>query len=449
MTDTAAIDAGRRRGLQSRAAGLFRSATGSHGARQMLANSGWLLVDKLLRALLGLVIGAWVARHLGPTHFGTLAYVLAFVALFQPIASLSADAIVVRNLSQAPDSAPDLLGSALVLRIGLGMVCWLLAVVIAALTSRGEPTLVVLTALVGGVLVFQAADVVDVWFQSRSQSRRTVLGKLVAYAVSSGLKVALILGDAPLPAFAAVIGLEALASAVALWLAYGRLRTTGAWKFSRQVSAGLLREAWPFALSGFAIMVYMRIDQIMVKELLGANELGIYAVALPISQFWQVIPMTIATSVAPFLARLRVSDPAAYYRSVVIAFRAFFYLGVLTAFITYAVSGWLVPRLFGAPYMAAVRILDTHAVSNVFCFLGIAHGLWLVNERRFVVRLYGTLLAGLSTVAVNLLLLPRIGLIGASLTAILAQSIAAFFINALLDKPSFRLQLAAIAFRKV
>ena len=106
-------------------------------------------------------------------------------------------------------------------------------------------------------------------------------------------------------------------------------------------------------------------------------------------------------------------------------------------------------ELFGVAYAGAVLVLDLHAISNIFCFLGIAHGLWLVNERRFTVRLYGTVLAGAATVGMNALLLPRIGLPGACIAAIAAQAIAAFFINAFLDRRGFRLQIAAITFGKV
>ena len=422
---------------------------GAGAGRRVAANSGWLLFDRLLRALFGLLVGAWVARHLGPAHFGMLAYVLAYVALFQPFANLSADAIVVRSIAQEPRLAAEVLGTAFALRTAFGIVCWLLAVACAALIGDEGSQLTVLTAVVGGTLLFQAADVVDLWFQSQTQSRRTVVAKLVAFAVSTGAKVALILADAPLFAFAVVTALEGLLSATAMLVAYRRYRTAEAWAPTKVGGRAILAECWPFMLSGFAIMVYMRIDQIMIKEMLSAQELGLYAAVLPISQFWQVIPLTIATSIGPLIARQRTADVAGFNRSMVLAFRAFFCLGVVSALATYAISGWLVPRLFGAAYASAVLILDLHAISNIFCFLGIAHGLWLVNERHFAVRLYGTLLAGVATVALNVILLPRIGLAGACIAAIAAQAIAAFFINAWLDRRGFRLQIAAITFGKV
>lgn len=427
---------------------LLRLVAGSAGRRAVAANSGWLLFDRAVRTLLGLLVGAWVARHLGPAQYGALAYVLAYVAMFQPFANLSADAIVVRRISQEPKSAPEVLGAALAMRIAFGFVCWFVAVGVAAIIGDDGSNLAALAAIVGGALLFQAADVVDLWFQTQTQSRRTVVAKLTVYVASSAAKVALIISDATFIAFAVVIALEGLFSAFAMVVAYRRCQTGRPWVSTRATAKAIVSECWPFMLSGFAIMVYMRIDQLMIREILGVEALGIYAAALPISQFWQVLPLVIATSIGPFLAKQRLVDEVAYRRSMVLAFRGFFYLGLLSAMATYAVSGWLVPRLFGSAYAPAILILDLHALSNIFCFLGIAHSLWLVNERQFAVRLYGTLLAGLASVGMNYYLLPRVGLPGACIAAIAAQAIAAFLINALLDRRSFLLQVEAVTFRK-
>ena len=139
-------------------------------------------MDRLVRAVIGLLVGAWVARHLGPAHFGTLAYVLAYVALFQPFANLSADAIVVRNVSQAPNSAAEVLGAALALRLTFGFVCWFLAIAGAAMIGDEDSNLMLLTAVVGGTLLFQAADVVEDRKSTRLNSSHRIASRMPSSA---------------------------------------------------------------------------------------------------------------------------------------------------------------------------------------------------------------------------------------------------------------------------
>ena len=49
-------------------------------------NTSWLFVEKILRMIVALFIGVWVARYLGPEQFGLLSYAQSFVALFAVIA---------------------------------------------------------------------------------------------------------------------------------------------------------------------------------------------------------------------------------------------------------------------------------------------------------------------------------------------------------------------------
>ena len=422
---------------------------GRNNLHAAVHNSGWLLFDKLVRLMLGLLVGAWVARYLGPAQYGELAYALAYIAFFQTVSTLGLDSIVVRDLVIHPEREAQILGTAFTLRFACGIFSWLVAVLGMVVISGWSDRSVLLVLLVGGSLVFQAADTVDLWFQSRSQSRRTVVAKLAAYLLSGGVKVALIVAEAPLAAFAAVLAFEAMSAALGLFFSYRRFRCSQPWRLVWVQGRQLLDESWPFILSGLSIMAYIRIDQIMIKEMLGERALGIYAVILPLSTFWQIIPTTFSVSLAPFIAKQRLAGEAQYRKTIVLVFRAFFYLGVFVALSTYFVSGWLVPLLFGTQYSEAIEILNVHVISNVFCFMGIAHNLWLVNERHYAVRLYGTVLAGISAVGINFLTLPWLGLIGASLAAIVAQALAAFLINVLLDRTSFWMQIEAITFRKI
>src|SRR4030065_2467894 len=88
---------------------------GRHRLQQAVGNSGWLLTDKVTRLVIGLVIGIWMARVLGPAQFGQFNYALAYVALFSSVATLGLDGIVVRNLVHTPDAKSQLLGSGVIL----------------------------------------------------------------------------------------------------------------------------------------------------------------------------------------------------------------------------------------------------------------------------------------------------------------------------------------------
>ncbi|WP_430446963.1 MAG: flippase [Pseudomonas piscis] len=414
----------------------------------IIHNSGWLLLDKFTRILLGLLVGAWVARYLGPSEYGELAYVIAYIAFFQAVATLGLDGIVIREISRDKNNAHEILGTSFTLRIYAGIACWLIAVASLIIINGWDSPTILIAALAGGTLIFQAADTIDLWFQSQGQNKRTVIAKLVAYVSSNILKIILILTKAPLIAFALAISLDIAASALGLFLAYRRFPCDGYWRTVKSKALELLKECWPFILSGLAVIIYMRIDQVIIKEMLGAESLGIYSAILPIAMAPNFIPTIMSVVLMPMISRLHSEDKEKYHSLLIIIFRLNFYSALLIALFVAALSDIIVSILFGAAFSESSTVLRIYIFSNCFTWLGIAHSLWLINEKRGIVRLYGTVLGALSCVALNLLLIPMYGLKGAAFVAIIAQFISALGVNLFFAKESFILQIKGILFLK-
>jgi O-antigen/teichoic acid export membrane protein len=85
--------------------------------QRLVKNTGWILFDRLFRLLLGVTVGAWVARHLGPVGYGQLSYVLSLLILFQSVCMLGLDGPVVREVAHDRSQTGIVLGSAFSLSI--------------------------------------------------------------------------------------------------------------------------------------------------------------------------------------------------------------------------------------------------------------------------------------------------------------------------------------------
>jgi PST family polysaccharide transporter len=197
---------------------------GRQNLQKLIGNTGWLFADRILRIGIGLGLGVWIARYLGPDRFGLLSYAGAFVSLFSIFATLGLDGIVVRELVREPDVKNGILGSAFALKLtGSGIT--LIAAVTAILVLRPADTLVhQLVAIIAAGTIFQSLDTIDFWFQARVESRYSIYARSSAFLLVSALKVVLILNDAPLIAFAWAGVLELFLGAVGLVLAF---RITG------------------------------------------------------------------------------------------------------------------------------------------------------------------------------------------------------------------------------
>lgn len=427
--------------LKSKASNLFLWMRSKVGLKDILKNSGWLFLDKGLRAILGLVVGAWVARHLGPSQFGELSYYMALIAIFQAVTTLGMDGIVVREIANKPNEANTILGTVFWMRLFSGCVCWVLILIGFELTASGDRQDIWILGIVGASLIFQSGDVVDLWFQGKSQNKRGVYAKLSAYLVANVIKVALIVLSAELMAFAIVVALEAAIVALAMYISYSfypcRSRWLKSWKLAKQ----LMMESWPYLISGVSIMIYMKIDQVMIKEILGEYELGVFSAALPFANIWNVLPVIICAVLLPYMSRIKVESSEKFNRTLVYIFRSFWVISISLIFLTTLLSHFLVTTIYGESYKDAIPVLNIYILTITPVFLGVAQNIWIINEGKATLLLLQTLVGAVSSVALNLAFLPVWGLDGAAIAAVLSQCISAVLINFIFEKKLFMMQL--------
>ncbi len=423
---------------------IRRRVEGRPALARVLANVGWLVGDNAFRLVYGVVVGAWVARYLGPSRLGELSYVTSIAFFCAVTSQLGMSAIAVREVARAPQKAGEVLGTVLRLRIGAGVLLWVLSIVAVSVLQPQDRQALLMMAVVGGTVLCSASDTVDLWFQSQIRSRRTVTAKASAYVCSGVLKVSLILAHASLLAFAVVTLVESALAAGALWFIYRRDPAPTRWSWERSWVRRLLPESWPYLVSAVAITIYMRLDQVMLRQMVGQHELGIYSVVIPIATAGYVIPMAVSTSLAPIIAQRKEADPAGYHRAIMRSFTLMWWIMLPITLLIAGTSGYLIRFLYGGAYAASASVLAIHVFANIPVALGVAQGNWLVNERKNVVAMYQAGLGALSNVGLNLWLIPRYGAQGAAMATLVAQVIAAMLSNLVVAPPIFRAQIVSL-----
>jgi O-antigen/teichoic acid export membrane protein len=249
---------------------------------------------------------------------------------------------------------------------------------------------------------------------------------------------------APLAAFAGATTLEFALTALALSMSYRRISTDQRWSASRAMAAKLMTDSWPFLTASMAVMVYLRIDQIMLKEFLGTKELGLFTAALPLSQIWNVLPMILSSSFAPYVSKLKNDGAETYVDTFKKIFRLYGILGVIVSLVTVLFAPAAVRLFYGADYEASATVLRLHVLSNIFIYLGVAQGLWMVNEGQGRINLYKTVIGACVAIVGNLLVIRRYGMVGVTGVYVFAQAISAVATNYIFDREVLSMQLHAI-----
>lgn len=390
-------------------------------------NSIWLISDRLIRMGLGLLVGVWVARYLGPEGYGQLSFAGSYVMIFSALALFGLESIVVRDLVRHPEAERAILGTTCLIRAVAGLLSYLLAIIVLLVLRPDDRLALVLVALLGSSLLVQAFEVTDLWFQSWVLSRYTVICRSAAFVVSSGLKVLLVITGASLAAIAAATAVEALFAGFLLVLVHSRYSEVGifSWRWESSWFRRLLTGSVPMVLSGVVLMVYLRIDQVMLGALTTQAEVGLYAAAVRISEVWYFVPTAIVSSVFPGLVALRSTDPAQFELKLQQLYNLLAFLGYAVALPVTFIAPWLVQLLFGSAYQAAAPLLAVLIWAGLFANLSVVRNAHFIALDWGKALLWATSLGAAANVLLNLVLIPRYGALGAAIATCLSYWAAA------------------------
>jgi len=415
---------------------------------KILTNIGWLFSERVLRMGIGLVVGVWLARYLGPEQFGLLNYALAFVSLFVAIATLGLQDIAVRDMVNNPSEAPEILGTSFLLRLFGGLTSLVLIFASINYFQTDDTLASTIIVIIGFTLIFQASEVVKCWFESQVMSKYIVWMQNGVFLIGAAIKVFLILTHAPLLAFVWVIFFEALAIAVGMFAVYlWKAGQLSAWRPKLARAKRLLRDSWPLILSAIAVTVYMRIDQIMLGQMMGSKAVGIYTAAVRISEVWYFIPVAIVASVFPaILDAKKKKNESLYKQRLQKLYDLMVLLTLAVALPMTFLSDWIVVLLFGHAYTDAGVILAIHIWATLFVFLGVASEKWFLAENRQILSFQRTLLGALVNIGLNIYMIPKFGIIGAAYATVISQAFAALFFDVMqkATRPMFVMKLRSL-----
>jgi O-antigen/teichoic acid export membrane protein len=426
-------------------------ATKHQGFKRYLFNTMWLFSDQLLRIVAGLFVGIWVARYLGPNQFGLLNYALAFMAIFGVIAKLGLDSLIVRNIVNHPDKSDVYLGTAFWLKIIGAALTLAITAAYLLLGDEARATNIYILLLISS-LIFQSFEVADFFFQAKVLSKFTSISKTIQLIISSLVKVYLITIQADLLSFILVQFLDQVTLGVTQFLAFRYYSKNSHFirHFNMNVAKDLLRNAWPLIFGSLVIMIYMRIDQIMIMKIIGEKEMGLFSAAVRLSEAWYFVPMIITNSLFPAVLNAKKTDETEYKKRMQHLFNLMFIISIGVAIPISVASPWLIDIFYGEAYQASAKILTLHVWTGVFVSLGVASSNWFLAENLQKFALWKTIAGAIINIVLNFLLIPRFGIIGAAFSTLACQMCASVFFNVLYKKsrPIFRMQMNAILLYK-
>ncbi|MBO4663447.1 MAG: flippase [Bacteroidaceae bacterium] len=420
----------------------------SETRKKIFTNVFWAVSGKCVNLIGTLVVGIIIARYLGPEQYGLMNYVMSYIAIFQVFADFGLDNIQIREEARTPERRDVIVGTAFGLKLIFSVIV-LAAVFVTTFVSESDEMVRTYIMIYSFSVVFNSTWVFRNHFTSivwneycvKTEITRTILGAMV--------KIVLLWLKADLIWFIASLLLDSLLLASGYTMSYSqKIESIRKCVFDKEVALVLLKQAFPLLLSCIAIVIYSRIDQIMISKMLDDTQLGLYSVAFQLTNVLINVPSIIALTISPVLVRVRNENRERYHQVSLQFFGVTFWLSMLVACIVSLASYPLVYFMYGESYIYAAGVLNIMAFRVVGDALSQTSGQLMIIEGIQKFASVRNVIAVIVCVILNYVLIGRYGIMGAAIVSVVTIVSSGFFAN-LLIKPYrhiFKLQIESIFF---
>lgn len=401
------------------------------GVRRYAFNTTLLLGARGVQMVLALVVGALMARYLGPAKYGVYNYVISYTGIFVALSMLGIGTIMVKDMLDKPDNLPVIMGTGLWLRFAGSILAAILVVVAAGV--GGETSEVRWYLFIASVPpVFKSLEILTYYFQAKVLSKYTVYAQMCALFIVSGLKIYFIQHEMGLVWFFYVMILDAAIFISITMVEYRMLKQSlSNWTYNTEYAKDLLKASWPLIFSGFMATIYLKIDQLMINSMMDDAATGLYAAAVKLSEAWVSIPWIIGASLYPALVNAHKEDNARFLDRVTQTY--ILQIGVAMVIIVPVIllAHPVTDFVFGEAYAASAIALQLHIGSLLFIFLGSVANRWLIIEGIQRYWMMNSLIGAATNIILNLFLIPPMGINGAALATLISYALAFHFAYAI------------------
>jgi O-antigen/teichoic acid export membrane protein len=398
------------------------------------------VLGRALNLVPGIVVTVLLTRALGDDGFGSWSTALAIVQIATPFGDFGLEQVTVRKAAAAREEERHWIGALITLRLAFALpVAIVTAVVQLVVADNSEMAAAGL--LLTGTLLLAPLSMTRVAFQTRVRNDLTILVLTVNSILWTAAVIAVAASDGGMVWFAAAFLGSAVASVgLGLWLGtrLSRPRLRG----SRQLWRELARIGVPIGVAGLVVTAYVKLDQVMLFSLAGAEDAGLYGAVYRFLDQAQFLPAALMTTLFPIMASSWPADPERVRRigRLIADYLAIVSLPALG--FTLVASEPVVRLLFGDDFLPAADALPIlMAAFVVICFGYLAGNLVVILElQRLFLR--NALIALAFNVVLNLILIPPYGFVAAAWVTLATEVlVTALTLSAALRRLELTLQL--------
>ena len=382
------------------------------------------MVGNVIFRLVSLVVTVYLARYLGTEGFGKYSFVFAYLTFFGVITDLGLQTILVRDMSRDPSNAPKLIGNAYIVRLLLAILAVALSVIVITLLSYPADTTIYIYLATFTLLFISFSDFYATIFQTNFRMEYSIIAKLVFKFLSAGLILWIIFFlHGTLTQVILVLVFSEMVKTLISYL-FSRKFIRPQFKINFKLWKYLFKECLPIAFSTVIMVIYYRIDVVMLSLMLGDAEVGLYSAAYKLSEPLSLIPLAFFVSLFPLMSASFKTSEERLVKSYRLSFKYLLIIMLPIAMGVSVLSDEIILLIYGAEFSGSASALKILIWGLVFSSGGMLFWNLLAAIDKQKLSTYITAISAFGNIALNFILIPLMGYVGASIASVLTAFLA-------------------------
>ncbi|MBT4791523.1 MAG: flippase [Halobacteriovoraceae bacterium] len=397
--------------------------------RKLLSNSTWQVLFSILRAVIGFGSTIIIAKKLGPVEFGQIQYAFAIHYLLQLSELFSHPSIVKKLLIEKEFPHDAIMGSSFIISLMTTAAVLCTTLLISSALYENQFLLYVFLAAQIGVIA-RPFNNISFYYDSILQSKKSSFSqffgsflsnitRVIALALTSNLIIQSLL-------FSAQFFITSISNII---IYFKDTNSIFNWYLNKTIIIEILKKSTPLFFTALTSIIFMKIDIVMLEHLASTSSVGIYSVAVKLSEPWFFFSGAIITSFFPSVILAKKKSIKGYYYKLTRLNSLLFAMGIFISVVMSLTAYYWIHYLFGAEYHQAIQILQIHIWGLTFLFWSSLQHLWEVKENFLKFALIKAISTSTLNVLLNFYLIPKYSGLGAAYATVISYFVVGILFN--------------------
>ena len=389
-----------------------------------------LLFSYILKYIIGLFINIWIVRGLGEENFGIFSYVTSLSGIFSIISTFGLQTVVITSILNSKNKEEGLvISNSFLISVVTGIIAAIFQISFVLYYNFSEKTVILLCLINLIIYFFDTFKILTYYYESKVESAKVAKINNISFIICTFCRVIILYKGLNFYYLAFSYVLDYIITAFLLYFTFPiEIFSLKKIRYNKIIFLNIINQSLPFLFSGLFINFFMKIDLIMIKNLMNNKQAGIFASSVRLTEIWYFIPGVIQSTFFPSLFDSK-ENPELYKRKILKLYKLMIYFALFIIIITLTFGKFIIIKLFGSSYTEAFEPLKIHIWALLFVSISVIRNSKLFAMGLSKIFFQITLIGAILNFILCFILIKQFGVIGASIATVFSYFIISYGLN--------------------